>query len=199
MRGAVWLLLLAGCDFTFNLDYINPVDATAIDTSADTFNPDMCPIGYDVSLYPGSKFRIITATMKAWDASDDCTNDLDGATHLAAALTRDKLDVLIGALTVRMQAYWWIGAVQPTNVSLPIERWVWTTGEPVDPTMWDSPVEPNDGNGIEDDHRDQFAMIGMNKPGLADVNGDSLQLALCECDGRPLADDAKAAIDQSRF
>jgi hypothetical protein len=192
MRLAVWLVLLAGCDQTWNLDHIDEHDAAAFDPSDD------CPADYDLRLVRGSRFRIAQTARTAWTASDLCNADLPGATHLAVAPTRETLDALIGALTSRGDDRWWIGAVQPTGAPTPIDSWIWVTGEPIDKLLW-AAAEPNDGNGIEDNHEDQFAFIESGTPGLVDAEGLTLERALCECDGRAVAADATAAIDQSRM
>jgi hypothetical protein len=193
MRLALSLLLLASCDQTWNLDHIDPTDAGPFDPATD------CPSNYDLALVPGSRFRIGQTTRTAWNASDLCKGELVGATHLAVAPTREKLDALIGALTSRADNRWWLGTAQPTTATQPGADWLWLTGELVDASLWDSPVEPNDGNGLEDDHEDQFAFIQAGVPGLIDAQGVTLERFLCECDGRPITDDAQSAVDQSRL
>ena len=198
MRIAVSLLLVAGCDYTFNLDHLDPGAPDA--PQPDAFDvATQCRSDYDLPLWPGSRFRIYTSPGAAWALSDACNDDnADGTAHLAVAQTREKLDALIGALTVRQGVRWWIGAVQPASATTPLEKWLWVTGEPVDPSLWDMPTEPNDGDGSESDHNDQFGFIEQTSPGLVDVNGSLMMNGLCECDGHTMAAAAVAAIAQNR-
>jgi hypothetical protein len=190
MRIAVALLLLAGCDDLWNLEHLEE----------GPFDPASCPSTYALALWPGSRFRIGDTERTAWTAHDRCSADSTTGvpTHLAVAATRDKLDALVGALTARADVRWWIGAVQPTSATEVGGDWLWLTGEPVAADLWDAPAEPNDGNGIEDIHDEQFAFIEASDAGLLDVNGITLLRFLCECDGRPVSAEAIAAVDQSR-
>ena len=197
MRGGVLLIALAGCDYTFNLDHIS---SRAGDAQADAFDPArQCPAAYTLELYAGSRFRIIDTPLTAWAASDDCIDDSAGLSHLANAPGRAKLDALIAAMTARQEpTFWWIGAVQPVAVTTPLEGWIWMNGEPVDVALWNMPYEPNDGEGTETDHQEQFSFIDSADPGLVDVEGLALGHALCECDGQPTSMAARVAIDQGR-
>ncbi|HEY5945683.1 MAG TPA: C-type lectin domain-containing protein [Kofleriaceae bacterium] len=195
MRVGLTLLLLASCDQTWNLDHIDERDAAphAFDPAAD------CPTSYDLAFIAGSRFHIVQTGRTAWNASDACVADSSGLTHLAVAPTREELDALIGALTSRADGRWWIGAVQPTTATAPGDGWLWATGEAIDAALWLSPIEPNDGNGIEDDHEDQFGFIEASTTGLIDAQGLTVLRYLCQCDGRPMSNDARTALDQSRL
>ena len=190
MRIVGVLLLVAGCDSLWNLEHVPPSDA---------FDVAQCPSDYDRAFWPGSRFRVVTTAIPAWEASDACNDDAAGATHLAVAATRDKLDALVGALTTEQGVGWWLGAVQPKTVMSPSPSasWLWVTGEPIDPGQW-SANEPNDANDNEADHVEQFAKIDMTRTGLVDILGSMATDVLCECDGRPLTAEAIAAIEQSR-
>jgi hypothetical protein len=62
------------------------------------------------------------------------------------------------------------------------------------------PIEPNDGEGTETDHAEQFTIIEGGTNGLIDIVGSSTTaLALCGCDGRPATSAARSAVDQSRL
>jgi hypothetical protein len=193
MRFAVALLLLAGCDQTWNLDHLDHVDARkAFDVETD------CPMGYNLFLNAGSRYNIVSNVASAWAAQARCAADSEGFTHLATATTRTELDALMSSLLSKQAGRWWLGAVQPTTATLPDADWLWMTGEPIDPEFWNSPDEPNDGNRVEDDHEDQFAFIDQGVMDLIDAQGMLEYGYLCECDGRAITSEAQIALDQSK-
>jgi len=201
MRKLSLLIALCGCDDLFNLEPIAVVDG-AVDPPLDAgFDPAReCPAEYALELFAGSRYRTTEVFTQAWNASDDCRDDKPGLTHLAVAATRDELDVLVATLVAKGVDRWWIGAVQPAAVTAPIDGWLWMTGEPVSAALWDLPLEPNDGQGTETDHEEQFAIIQYDRPGLIDIAGNAVTLrGLCECDGRPMATGAASAVDQARL
>ncbi|HEY5921057.1 MAG TPA: hypothetical protein VIV11_05270 [Kofleriaceae bacterium] len=191
----VVVLLLAACDQTWNLDHVDPPLP---------FDPDVnCPTDYDLTLFPvapDSRYRVTGNTFAAWDSSDDCNDDTDGLTHLAVAATDEELAALREALIVKGQVRWWLGAVQPAvGVSMPLDDWLWVNDMQILKTLWAaSPQEPDDVDGVEQDHREQFAVIEEARPGLVDIDGAFGNRAVCECDGDSLGDAARAAIAQSR-
>jgi hypothetical protein len=207
MRIAVWLVALAGCDDLFNLDHIDhkPHDAALVDAAADAtsdaaFDRERdCPVNYDLALFAGSLYRITADSPFAWDAHDECNADKPGFTHLAAAQTQQELSALHASLVAKNLGIWRLGAVQPVAVTMPIEGWLWVTGEPVDMVMWTA-LEPNDGNGLEDDHSEQFAIISAQaEDRMIDLAGNLGHRAVCECDGRGVSPDAQTAVDQARM
>jgi hypothetical protein len=202
VRIAVALLLVAGCDRLFALEHIppgGPGDAPFDTPPADAFDPDLqCPATYTLALWPGSRFRIVTPEVAPWTASDDCNDDLVGATHLAVAPTSDKLAVLVGKLVMQNDTRWWLGAVQPLSVNAVTEHWLWVTGEPVDVSLW-GPNEPDDVDGLEIDHFEQFGAIDTVRSGMFDYPATTPNRALCECDGRAFTDEARVAIEQSQM
>ena len=197
MRPVSLLLALCGCDQLFDLERIELVDAAAIDAA---FDPQTCPAEYSLALHPGTRYRIGEVYTQAWNASDDCNDDRPGFTHLAVAPGREEVDVLIAAIVARGGGRWWVGAVQPVTAPTVGGDWLWMTGEAVAAALWDVPVEPNDGEGTETDHAEQFTILEGGVAGLIDIVGSSTTaLALCECDGRPATPAATSAVDQSRL
>jgi hypothetical protein len=197
MRIVVWLLVLAGCDDLFNLEHIDPQrDGAALDA----FDPDVdCPQGYDLALFAGSRYRVTESSYAAYDSSDDCNDDKLGFTHLAVAPTNAEVTALHDSLIAKGFGRWWLGGVQPAaGVTDPIQGWLWVTGEPVDVGQW-AIGEPNDGDADEQDHIEQFMFIDETVPGLVDLLGSFGNRALCECDGRPVTEEARIAIDQGRM
>ena len=191
----VALLLLAGCATVFDLEHVVLVDAGPADA---TFDPARgCPMEYQLALFPGSHYRFTSSSLALWDSSDDCNDDAQGVTHLAAAQTRAELDALIAAVVQSGIGTVWTGHVQAPGATTPSDRWIWTTGESVDPALW-APGEPNDTEGIEDT-QEQAGDIAGGVSGLLDYNQGFGKRALCECDGREIASEAKTAIDLLRL
>ena len=77
------MLLLAGCDQTWNLDHIyEDKDAAVVDAARDGTPIDApfdaatdCPMEYDRPLFPGSRYRLLTTPIAVWDAYDACIDD----------------------------------------------------------------------------------------------------------------------------
>jgi len=195
--------LLAGCDDLFNLEPIaiddGGLSTEASDAFESAFDPDQqCP-GYDLALYAGSRYRIISGLTTPWEAHDDCRDDLPGISHLAVASSNAERDVLLLAIENRSLSSWWMGGVQPVTATTPSDAWLWVTGEPFDKTRW-AMYEPNDAGGEVDEvmhHYEQFTVLTAGY-GLADLGAGSAFGGLCECDGRSISSAATMAIDQLR-
>jgi hypothetical protein len=203
-RVAALLVAVAACDQTWNLDRIEPArDARVIDTQAidaRPFDPAVdCPASYDLFI-AGTPYRITANTFAWWDSAGDCDDDTDGFTHMAVAQTNAELMAFHDTLTQKNLGRWWLGAVQPAvGVTTPGEAWLWVTGEPIAATAWASPDEPNDGGDGEQGHHEQFALVDETRlPALIDLDGSIGSRALCECDGRRIAQAAREAISQSK-
>ena len=89
----------------------------------------------------------------------------------------------------------WVGAVQLATAMQPLAGWMWFDGSPG--TGGWSGVEPNDRDGRES-QEEQFARIEKTKLYLQDSGGMTSSGALCECDGKPIATTAAAAITADR-
>ncbi|HEX8107109.1 MAG TPA: hypothetical protein VF516_05235 [Kofleriaceae bacterium] len=85
--------------------------------------------------------------------------------------------------------------MQPAIAPSPAAGWLWLDGTAV--TGGWGGVEPNDGDGREN-KSEQFARIEKSKPYLQDFTGSGNDSALCECDGKPIAPAAAAAIAANR-
>jgi hypothetical protein len=194
MRIAVWLVVLAGCDDLFNLEPVERFDA-----AVDAFDRDLdCPADYDLTLFAGARYRITKDSLAAWDDHIDCADDRPGYTHLAVAQTQVELTIVHDAVIAKGLGRIWLGGVQPASVDMPGDGWLWVTGESIDRSQWGN-TEPNDANGNELDHLEQFVAIdGGLADKLIDYSGANGIRGLCECDGRPISDDAQMAIDQAK-
>jgi hypothetical protein len=200
MRVVVALLVLAGCDDLWNLELVPSPDAGGMQDSGFDLEVD-CPPTYELRLFPGSRYRVTDNSYAAWDTADDCADDTLGrTTHLATAQTAQELAALHESLVAQSAGRWWLGAVQPkSGVTLPLDGWIWLTGEPIEMTMWSiTPLEPNDGDGLEPDHLEQFALIQDSRQGLIDLDGGFGNRGLCECDGLALSIAARSALAESR-
>jgi hypothetical protein len=189
------IVLIAGCGFQAHA----PAGEEAAPVPDAGFDPASCPASY-VAL-PGqitSRYRLITAGHPAWTQSDACVADLAGATHLVVLETRNELDsvtALVAAPTTALAGNAiWVGAVQQTTATLPDAGWLWLDGSAV--TGWGG-NEPNDRDQQENQD-EQFARIEKTKLYLQDSAGTGSNGALCECDGKPIAPAAAAAITANR-
>jgi hypothetical protein len=186
-----WIVLIAGCGFQAH--------APADEQAAAVPDAASCPASYDL-VFPApssSRYRLITAGHPAWTQSDACAADLSGATHLVVLDSQDELDrvvALVAAATTPVSSIW-VGAVQQITATLPAAGWLWFDDSPV--TGGWGGVEPNDRDDREN-QEEQFARIEKTKLYLQDSGGNTSAGALCECDGKPIAPAAAAAIGASR-
>lgn len=190
-----WVFLIAGCGFQAHA----PLDEEAAPIPDAGFDVARCPASYDVRFPPpsSSRYRLITAGHAAWTQSDACAVDLLGATHLVVLDSQSELDrvvALVAATTTQVNSIW-VGAVQPATAMQPLAGWMWFDGSPV--TGGWSGVEPNDRDGRES-QEEQFVRIEKTKLYLQDSGGNTSSGALCECDGKPIATAAAAAITANR-
>jgi hypothetical protein len=191
------LLLVVACNYDPTPAAGPVADAPPMPDAFDVVS--QCPTSY-VQL-PGekSRYRIIEAGGRFGSHSDDCTDDLLGATHLAVVDTLaelDQLEMAIDAVSNLDEEKAWLGGVQPRDQNTAIDGWLWATGAPVLPTLWDG-GEPNDEGDGEDDE-ENYAGIERQRDGLVDFPSDETFGAVCECDGKPLDAAAAAAIDANR-
>ena len=195
-----WLLVVAGCGFQ------SPIASTGGSGGADGpaapdagFDYALCPASYNAALPGPSRYRLLIDGHVAWAHSDTCSTDLPGATHLVVFEAMPELlsvSALVNTppLGIAGNAIW-VGGVQPRTVLLPGDGWLGYDGAPLI-SAWDT-GEPNDG-GTETDHSEQFVFLERNRHYLADRPGNTNLGALCECDGKPVAANATAAITASR-
>jgi hypothetical protein len=183
----VLAILLASCSY-------DPSRVT-IDAPPDArFDLASCPSTYDV-VAPTSRYRVIENGRRYGLHYDDCADDLPGATHLAAIIDRTEQTLLQNHLAnTGIDNRPWVGVVQLRDAGVPTAGWLALTGEPVPSDLWQD-NEPNDQGGTEDND-EQFANIGADRDLTDDVDGN--RFGICECDGRPIAPDAAAAVAASR-
>jgi hypothetical protein len=190
-----WIVLIAGCGFQAHA----PLDEEAAPVPDAGGGAASCPASYGVTLPgSGSRYRLIPDGHPAWTQSDACAADLAGATHLAVLKSTAELDgatALVAAPPTPLAGNAiWVGAVQQTTATLPAAGWLWLDGSAV--TGWGG-IEPNDRDSREN-QEEQFARIEKGKLYLQDSAGTGNNGALCECDGKPIAPAAAAAITANR-
>jgi hypothetical protein len=189
-----WVLFIAGCGFQAHA----PTDEQAAPVPDAGFDVATCPPSYGVTLLGSrSRYRLITDGHPAWAQSDACAAELQGATHLVVLDSQPEFDsavALVAATTTPVNAIW-VGAVQEPTATQPLVGWLWFDGSPV--TGGWSGIEPNDSDGTES-RKEQFARIEKTKLYLQDSDGKTSSGALCECDGKPIAPAAAAAITANR-
>jgi len=193
-----WVVLLVGCGFNSPVGKIGDQTGGASDAPVADFDYATCPLNYNLQLPGPSRYRLIPQGHAAWTQSDDCNDDLSGATHLVVLNTMTELmDVsafVNSAADTAPGHSVWIGGVQPITALTPKDGWLGFDGAPLLDT-WE-PGEPNDGN-TETDHSEQFVNL-ENAKRIADRPGNTNLGAVCECDGKPVASNAAAAILASR-
>jgi hypothetical protein len=168
----------------------------AVDAAIDSF-AGSCPSSYNASLPGPTKYRLILGGSVAWAHSDDCDDDLPGATHLVVLETMVELgavSVLVDTTDGIANNRIWIGGVQERTAVMPADNWLgfdgapllngWATGEPNDDTV--------------EDGGEQFVQLERSRRYFADIEGPNLGGALCECDGKSVAPNARAAITSNR-
>ena len=190
------VVLLVACNY-------QPTPAAVVadaPTMPDAFSPGtQCPVTYTLQLSgESSRYRMIEAGARFGEHSDDCNNDLVGATHLVAIDTLAEVDQLELAITAAgsiTNNKAWIGGVQPRDQVQPIAGWLSVTGGPL-LSAWDD-NEPNDTGGNED-NGENHAGIERSRAGVVDFPTGDAQGAVCECDGKPIDPAAAAAIAANR-
>jgi hypothetical protein len=192
-----WIVVVAGCGF-----HANPgtqEEAAALPDAAVQPDATTCPSSYGLTLSGSqSRYRLIPDGRPAWVQFDACAADLPGATHLVVLDTKPELDAAIALVaaptTLLAGNAIWVGAVQQTSATLPADGWLWLDDSSV--TGWGD-GEPND-HDKQEDRDEQFVRIEKTKLYLQDSSGGTNNSALCECDGKPIAPAAAAALAADR-
>lgn len=191
-----WIALVAGCGFQSPGPTVGGTATTPPDSG---FDYATCPASYNVPLPGPTRYRLIPEGRAAWTHSDACNADLRGATHLVVLETMPELlsvsAFVDNVTTVTADNAVWIGGVQLRTALVPSDGWLGFDAAPLI-AAW-APGEPNDGT-TETDHSEQFVYLQRDRRYLADKPGDTGAGALCECDGKPVASVAGAAILPNR-
>lgn len=214
MRCLAIIVLASACGFTPNSasgdartdppdgphpidgSHVTPIDAFEFHDamSQPAFDPTMCPSGYTnntVSASPNSRYRVITTFAYYSTQYASCRDDHPGWTHLVV------LDSVMEAMQVHAAIggnSYYVGAVQPADQATPATGWIQLTGEPVPPDVWEQ-GQPND-NGDDDENNEQnLTAVDDSSALMNDVAGGYQFLGVCECDGKPIAPAALAAIN----
>lgn len=161
------------------------------------FDYATCPPSYNALLPGPTRYRLIPTPGAAWAHSDTCAADLPGATHLVVLETMPELVSVSGFVDTATTAgnAVWVGGVQLRTALLPRDGWLRFDGMPL-VDGWAS-GEPNDNGGTEN-QEEQFVYLERGRRYLADRAGATGNGALCECDGKPVAATAAAAIVANR-
>ena len=186
MRGALVVLLLAGCDQLWNIDHVDRTDAqVTVDPDAVAPPPDgpmalACPPSFTYNATTKT-FYLLSTTPADWDtARDACRTMATGPgwfTHLAVVGAMDDYTSVFESFTEIASVTPWVGAfdTDPTDMQ-GLFRWV--TDEPGVPTRWGSENQP--------DQIDIQNCARMWVPdGMDNELCSSLRRYLCECDWFP--------------
>jgi hypothetical protein len=185
---AFGIILIAGCGF-------HSPAGTSTDPDA---GGSMCPVSYSLKIHEPSRYRVINNGHPAWEQSDACNQDTQGATHLAVIETPEELTnvkTLLMTLGPSLDGGGiWIGAVQRMSATSPGDGWLGFDGENLFNGWGGS--EPSDGSdNDENDHSEQFVVMEKGAAYFIDISGNSTFGALCECDGKPIAPAVAALVD----
>jgi hypothetical protein len=215
LRGIAIAVLASACGFTPNSASVDahtshpdghePIDAPTQVTPPDAkvfldattppaFDPTMCPTGYSnntVTASPNSRYRVINQGAGFTTHYTTCMNDHPGWTHLVV------LDTMMEAMQIHAALSgnsYYVGAVQPPDQATVGTGWLQLTGEAVPTDLWQE-SQPND-NGDNNENNEQNLTAVDDSSGLMnDVSGSFQYLGVCECDGKPIAPAAQAAIN----
>lgn len=160
----------------------------AIDAQLDAPPTAACPSDYAPIGALASHYRI-TASATAFRAGhDDCKDDLVGHTHLVVLDAPGEHAALREAFGDRE---WWIGAVQAPALVIPWGNWSHIVGGAA-ALPW-KPGQPDDDGGVFGLEAGVANVAASVLGGVADRRAGTLQLAVCECDHRPV----DAAIERN--
>jgi hypothetical protein len=217
LRGIAIAVLASACGFTPNSasvdahtsshpDAHEPIDGGPHVTPMDAkvfldamtppaFDPTMCPMGYSnntVTASPNSRYRVINQAADFTTNFTACMNDHPGWTHLVVLDTVMEATQIHAALGGNP---YYVGAVQPQDQATVGTGWLQLTGEAVPTDLW-QPSQPNDNGGDNSENNEQNLTAADDSSGLMnDVSGSFQYLGVCECDGKPIAPAALAALN----
>jgi hypothetical protein len=158
------------------------------------FDPASCPIGYTnntVTASPNSRYRVVGVAANFLAQNTLCNADHPGWTHLVVLDTTQEATEIHAAMGGNP---YYVGAVQPPDQQTPGTGWLLFTGEAVPTDLWQT-NQPND-NGDAENNEQNFAAADDSSGLMNDVSGVYSYLAVCECDGNPLAPDVVTALGQ---
>jgi len=175
--------------------HVTPPDAFVfLDATTPVFDPAMCPMGYTnntVTASPNSRYRIITQSAGFSTQYTACRDDHPGWTHLVVLDTTMEATQIHASLAGNS---YYVGAVQPPDQATTGTGWLQLTGEAVPTDVWES-GQPNDnGDGVENNEQNLTA-VDDSSALMNDVAGGYQFLGVCECDGKPIAPAALAALN----
>lgn len=217
MRFLVIMVLASACGFSPNsasvdahTDHVDaphhdPIDAPTHVTPLDAFelhdamspppfDPTMCPTSYTnntVSASPNSRYRVITTFALYPTQYASCRDDHPGWTHLVVLDSALEAMQVHGALGGNS---YYVGAVQPADQATPGTGWLQLTGEAVPPDLWEQ-GQPNDNGDNDENDEQNLTAVDDSSALMNDVAGSYQFLGVCECDGKPIAPAALAAIN----
>jgi len=215
LRGIAIAVLASACGFTPNSASVDahtshpdghePIDGPPHVTPPDAkvfldamtppaFDPTMCPMGYTnntVTASPNSRYRIISTLDFYATQYASCRDDHPGWTHLVV------LDTVMEATQIHAglgNNSYYVGAVQPQDQATPGTGWLQLTGEAVPTDVWEQ-GQPNDNGDGDENNEQNFTAVDDSSALMNDVAGGYQFLGVCECDGKPIAAAALAAIN----
>ncbi len=165
-----------------------PNDAMEID--APPFDTSTCPAKFDITLpsVPNAKFYMDIGQGNYGVVATRCLAELAGATHPANVHSAQTVTEIAALFNLGGPAWIFVGVLQDPTVTTPIGGWINFDGSAFDATLWSTanPVQPDDANGTEADHREQVGAVAYT----GDLGDYAAQVAiplLCACDGVPVA------------
>lgn len=200
----VGIAVIAGCGF-HPTELRDAPGSAAPDTSAGTaadampdaaFDPLTClAAGYAPLPGQTSYYRMLTGAGSAWVHSDDCNDDLPGATHLAVLDDLPEtmaVQILVSATPALSNSGAFYGGVQEPGQTSPGSGWISFADTPMF-TAWSS-GEPDDGGSHQETGKEQFVGLAYNRAYDIDYPGNATNGAICECDGHAIGSAAAALL-----
>jgi hypothetical protein len=179
------LCVLAGCDYTFNLDHIGPARDGGPDGAPMFLDaPEPCPTSYKVvaDTPVASRYRIVTV-LQTWEVAEaDCVNDsITGITHLAVFDDPTEMPALRAEINASIANPFDAFAGYAHDTGADPRQFFAVTGEALANTVppWNL-GEPNGGTGTDEE---PIVWFGSNHD-FYDGGYFYQEMAVCECDHR---------------
>jgi hypothetical protein len=198
----VAIVVLGGCSFRAQSGAPGAAEVDAAAGVVDAprpFDPVTdCPGAYGTMLPSStSRYRVITTLATFWPHDATCNDDVPGATHAVVLETMQELVELDAVLdaTQTLDRYY-VGGIQDPQATVRTAGWISFDGEPLLQTAWYAPeFEPDDGGlDLIEDHGQQLVILDRLLQYLHDAAGVTAYGIVCECDGRRVAEKAKAFV-----
>lgn len=167
-------------------------ETTPIDASIDAppFDVSICPSRFDktIAAQANAKFWVMIDTGNYGVNAQRCLDALPGATHPANVHSAAQATQLAELVYGGGPLWVFVGVLQDPDATIPIAGWINFDGSAFDATLWSSgpPIEPDDGDGDEDNHFQQAAAVSYQHE-IGDYAHVQAVPMICACDGVPVA------------